>query len=161
MPTVTIRKATETDRQTLLRFILELNTLEAAFEQDRRIDDGFAATTLDWSLAKVRDAAGVALIAVDSAEGAIGWAAAHSEPYPPYVRSETAAFGYVAELYVVPAWRGRGVGRALIGAVGAHFRDQGLRHLMIGSLAGNGNARTAYEAMGFRPYAVEYVTELG
>lgn len=161
MPTVTIRKTTDADRPVLLRFILDLNTLEAAFEQDRRIDDAFAATTLDWSLAKVRDGGGVALIAVDSAEGAIGWVAAHSEPYPPYVRSETAAFGYVAELYVVPTWRGRGVGRALIGAVGAHFRDQGHKHIMIGALAGNGDARTAYEALGFRPYAVEYVMELG
>ena len=39
-------------------------------------------------------------------------------------------------------------------------REHGLQRLMLDVLAGNHGARTAYETLGFRPYASELVKAL-
>lgn len=154
-PQFSIRPATAVDRPALLRFVFELNVFEAAFEPDRRTDTDFAGPTLDWRLRNVRDGDGLVLVATDSDDVTVGWMAAHRDEHGPYVRGEVRAFGYIAELYLVPEWRGRGVGRALIEAAKAHFRAQSLTHAVIGALAANAEALAAYTAQGFRPYTTE------
>jgi GNAT superfamily N-acetyltransferase len=156
----TIRTATDADRPTLLRFVYELNVFEAAMESNRRVDDTFAAATLDWRQGQAKTGDGVTLLAVDRNGHPIGWTIAFSEPYPPFIRADRSAYGYIAELYVVAPWRGKGVGRGLIEAAKGHFRSRGLIHVMIGSMAKNDAARAAYEHLGFRQTAVEYLMDL-
>jgi GNAT superfamily N-acetyltransferase len=159
-PAYSVRPATDADRPALLRFVLELNLFEAVFAPNRRVDDDFAVPTLDWCMARARAGNGAIFVAVDAEDAPIGWTAIQCEPYPPYIRADRVDFGYIAELYVDAGWRSQGVGRALIEAAKVHFRGLGLRHVMIGAVAGNVVARAVYEDMGFRPSATEYLMDL-
>lgn len=64
--------------------------------------------------------------------------------------------GHVYGLYVDPAWRNRGLGRALMHALVRHAREYArLRVLLLGVTAPNTAARSLYVGLGFRPYGVE------
>jgi len=56
---------------------------------------------------------------------------------------------YLAELYVVPALRGRGLGRALLEAAIETARAQGADHMDLGTSEDDRAARALYERLGF------------
>jgi ribosomal protein S18 acetylase RimI-like enzyme len=63
-------------------------------------------------------------------------------------------FGYVADTYVVPEVRGRGVVSRLLETAESHIRLLGVSRMRIWTLANNTSAKRAYEAYGFEPYEV-------
>jgi ribosomal protein S18 acetylase RimI-like enzyme len=67
---------------------------------------------------------------------------------------------YVAELYVVPALRGHGRGRALMEAALAFARERGADHIELNTDEGDAAARALYERLGFRETADYYEREL-
>jgi len=56
---------------------------------------------------------------------------------------------YLAELYVVPAMRGRGLGRALMNAAMDLARDVGADYMDLGTAETDVAARALYESLGF------------
>lgn len=56
---------------------------------------------------------------------------------------------FLAELYVVPPLRGRGIGRALVEAALAAARDRGAAWIDLGTSDDDVAARALYERMGF------------
>ena len=56
---------------------------------------------------------------------------------------------YLAELYVIPARRGQGLGRALLDAVLELARAQGADHIDLGTSTDDTAARALYESAGF------------
>lgn len=56
---------------------------------------------------------------------------------------------YLAELYVVPAQRGRGLGRALLEAAIEVARREGATHMDLGTAEDDVAARALYESLGF------------
>jgi GNAT superfamily N-acetyltransferase len=84
---------------------------------------------------------------------AMGWAFVHEEHGELFITEPERRHGFIAELYVVPAARGVGHGRALIAACEAWSRGREHKVMMIGVLAGNSRAIRAYEGAGFAPYA--------
>ena len=56
---------------------------------------------------------------------------------------------YLAELYVVPALRGQGLGKALLGAAIDLARDLGADHMDLGTSEDDVAARALYESFGF------------
>jgi ribosomal protein S18 acetylase RimI-like enzyme len=56
---------------------------------------------------------------------------------------------YLAELYVVPALRGRGIGRALMEAAIETARAEGATHMDLGTGEDDVAARGLYESLGF------------
>jgi ribosomal protein S18 acetylase RimI-like enzyme len=56
---------------------------------------------------------------------------------------------YLAELYVVPARRGRGLGRALMNAAIDLARAQGADHMDLNTAESDVAARGLYESLGF------------
>jgi ribosomal protein S18 acetylase RimI-like enzyme len=56
---------------------------------------------------------------------------------------------YLAELYVVPATRGRGLGRALMNAAMDLARDEGADYMDLGTAETDVAARALYESLGF------------
>jgi GNAT superfamily N-acetyltransferase len=65
------------------------------------------------------------------------------------VVTDRATFGYLADVYLLEAHRGRGVARQLVAAVMAHPDLQGLRRLLLATRDAHG----LYEKFGFRPLA--------
>ena len=56
---------------------------------------------------------------------------------------------YLEELYVVPARRGHGLGRALLEAAMEHARERGAAHIDLGTSENDTAARALYESVGF------------
>ena len=62
--------------------------------------------------------------------------------------------GLLWGVYVRPAWRGRGLGKALVERVIGHARGH-VALLQASVTAGDNTARTTYLALGFQSYGVE------
>jgi GNAT superfamily N-acetyltransferase len=56
---------------------------------------------------------------------------------------------------VLPAFRGRGIGAALVARAEQFARERGAPWLGIGVMAENGDARRLYERLGFAAFHVE------
>lgn len=61
----------------------------------------------------------------------------------------------IHDLYVVPAWRNRGLARQLIDAAEAIARERGCCKLTLEVLDGNEPAQASYRRVGFEPYRLD------
>jgi ribosomal protein S18 acetylase RimI-like enzyme len=98
--------------------------------------------------------AGRVFVAASDAE-LVGFATVWSRVPPQEPDDPPLAYAYVSDLVVLPAWRGRGVGRALLARAEAFAREQGAPWLGIGVMAENDGARRLYERLGFAAFHVE------
>lgn len=57
----------------------------------------------------------------------------------------------ISDVYVAPAQRGQGLGRALVQAAIAKIRAAGLHGVSLNVASGNDAARQLYRSLGFRP----------
>ncbi|MGN6135047.1 MAG: GNAT family N-acetyltransferase [Aureliella sp.] len=139
------------DEPAILSFINGLQDYEAAFEPNRRRDPNFAAD--HWREAQHRCAErhGVMLIAEDGGK-AVGWAFAHDEHGELFVIEPERRHGFLAEVFVMPEARGKGLGRALIEGCEAWAKARGHKLLTIGVLAQNQAAIRSYGGAGYAPY---------
>ena len=141
------------DKAAILDFITGIQHFESAIEADRRLDSDVAEDSYAAIVERAAKKNGSIVIAEDASGTAIGYAVALEDQQEVYVVAEERTYGYFAELYVVEAWRGRGVGRALIKACEAWARDRGYRVMMIGVLARNVRAHAVYRGAGYDDYA--------
>lgn len=70
------------------------------------------------------------------------------------------AYAYISDLVVLPTYRGRGLGRALLQQAEEYAHAQGATVLKIGVLTKNLVAWQLYRGCGFRDYRVELVKNL-
>lgn len=61
----------------------------------------------------------------------------------------------VHDIAVLPAWRGQGIGQALLAACEAHARERGCCKITLEVLSGNTRALCSYERFGFAPYVLD------
>jgi GNAT superfamily N-acetyltransferase len=66
---------------------------------------------------------------------------------------------FVDEIYVAPAWRGRGLGRMLVRALESQARALGVRQLHLEVEQGNDGARRLYLGEGFAATGRELLTK--
>ncbi|HEV7159510.1 MAG TPA: GNAT family N-acetyltransferase [Caulobacteraceae bacterium] len=142
------------DRAAALAFILGSQLYERAFEADRRTDAEVADDYYAQMMDEVAKNGGRVFVAEEDGR-AIGWAAFAVVTGMVYVIEEERRHGYIAELFVETAARGRGVGRALIGACENEARRRGLGQVRIGLLAANRRAADIYARAGYQPYTAE------
>ena len=62
--------------------------------------------------------------------------------------------GYVSDLVVDAAWRGKGIGRAVLQDLMECFRKRGLKTARIGAIIENQGAIRLYQEMGFAQVSV-------
>jgi len=65
------------------------------------------------------------------------------------VVTDCASFGYVADVFVLPAWRGKGLSKHLMVAIQAHPALQGFRRWILATRDAHG----LYEQFGFKALA--------
>jgi len=65
---------------------------------------------------------------------------------PPHPRSRRSGEGFIVNVYTLPRWRGRGVGRAIMDALVAEGRRLRLRRVYLRT---SDEGRSLYESMGF------------
>ncbi len=104
-----------------------------AEERDGRI---FVATAEDPAL-------GTALL---------GFVACHvEEELPTEAEAGARCYGWIAELYVVPEARRRGIARILVERACAHFLRRGIGRVDVAYLDANRDAHRTYRQLGFAP----------
>jgi len=72
----------------------------------------------------------------------------------------TRRYGFIHDVYVAPAARRTGVGRALVEAAVARFRARGVHQVRLDTAAGNETARELFSSLGFRPTVVQMQRDL-
>jgi GNAT superfamily N-acetyltransferase len=77
--------------------------------------------------------------------GSIGWMTIGWPPHP--LHPEQSQRGYVLNLFVEPAHRGRGVAKALMAAADADFRDHDIAYCILHATPA---ARAMYEKLGWK-----------
>lgn len=153
---VVIRPARESDREVLIELFLGLNVYEEPFVGNRRLDRAGAIDSLAFAEKKVADTGGVKLVAeIDGS--VVGHLFLTWEKHGACVRDDEKDYGYVSELFVREAHRGKGIGRALLQEAERLTKAKGFGHMMLGVLHGNTVAERAYARFGFKPYAADLV----
>lgn len=132
---VTVREATPGDADALGRL---LHDFSVEYDDETPGAAAFAARLRELL-------AGDETAAVVAGDGPDGFAIVRFRPslYTP------ANECYLAELYVVPALRGNGIGRAIMDAVLDLARARGCDHIDLGTSVDDVAARALYERMGF------------
>lgn len=141
------------DEPAILSFIAGLQDYEAAFEPDRRRDPDFVVEHWRDLQHRCAEKHGIMLIAEEGGK-AVGWAFAHDHHAELFVVEAERNHGYLAELYVAPGARGKGLGRALIEGCETWARGRGHKLLTVGVLAKNARATRSYEGAGYMPYGI-------
>ncbi len=139
------------DEPAILSFITGLQDYEAGFESDRRRDPNFVIEHWRELQHRCAEKHGIMLNAEEAGQ-AVGWAFAHDEKGEVCVVEPERRHGFLAELYLIPEARGKGLGRALIKGCEAWAKERGHKLLTVGVLAGNPAAIRAYEGAGYAPY---------
>jgi ribosomal protein S18 acetylase RimI-like enzyme len=73
---------------------------------------------------------------------------------------EGQAYAYVSDLVVLPAYRRRGIGRALLERAEVYAREMGARALRVGVLVKNEAAGRLYRKIGFNDYTIQLLKPL-
>ncbi|HEV2650372.1 MAG TPA: GNAT family N-acetyltransferase [Rhizomicrobium sp.] len=142
------------DKTAALSFIMGSQRFEYAVEPNRRLDPQVADEYFTVLMERVATEKGRAFVAEEDGR-AIGWGVFIVVRTPVFVVEPERNSGYIDELFVDEAARGRGVGQALIAACEDEARRLGLKQIMLGVLDGNTRARAIYAQAGFAPYALE------
>jgi len=111
-------------------------------DMDVQVIHAFLSTQAYWSRGIPRD---TVVRALDGSLCFGGFLAEHGQVAFARVVTDQATFAYLADVFVLPPHRGRGHAKALVAAVMADPRLQGLRRFMLATA----DAHALYAAFGF------------
>ncbi len=154
-PPLVIRAATAHDRPQLRLAIIELQNYERIRHATRLPGEQIAEAYLDWMLRQA-ETTGAILIAEAGADFC-GFVAGWIEATENIAETpDSNRFGYISDICVMPAFRGRAIAMQLLDGIEQYLRGTGVTRLRITSLAVNMSARNSYERSGFAPYEILY-----
>lgn len=152
MPTIILRPAIATDHENLRAALVGLQEYERLLHDTRLPAETFVDRYLRWMMQQVSEQDGLCLIAeVDGvfAGFVCGWI----DRIDWMVETpDSTVYGYISDIFVLPAWRGQRIATRLLDAAARHMRDRGMVRLRIGVLSNNDSAIAAYRHAGFQPY---------
>jgi ribosomal protein S18 acetylase RimI-like enzyme len=159
MPALAVRPATAADRPHLRDAVAQLQDHERSLHPSRLPGDEIADAYLVWLFAKA-EASGAILIAEDEGRFA-GFVAGWIEEEANIAETpESRRFGYICDIFVLPAFRGRRIAAGLLTAMEERLKREGVQYLRLNALASNTSARKSYERVGFVLYEVMYEKRL-
>jgi GNAT superfamily N-acetyltransferase len=154
MSDITIRSATDADEARLLAAIADQQDYERALHDTRKPGLEIAALYFAYLRTRVAQDRGVLLVAERDSAFA-GYAAGWIENEDNVAETaDSNRFGYIADTYVIPAFRGLGIAAVLIQVAERHLRASGISRIRIRALANNASALRAYMKSAFVPYEI-------
>ena len=140
------------DRKSLRTCVVELQDFERGLEPTLPKGEEMADRYLAHMLRRCDESLGRVFVAeVDGAVVGFVGVLGRVVPEP----DESQAYAYVSDLVVLPAYRRRGLGRALLERAVAFARGKGAKALRVGVLARNEGAARLYRSLGFGEYTIQ------
>jgi ribosomal protein S18 acetylase RimI-like enzyme len=136
------------DRAAVRACFAELQDVERGLEPALPAGVAVAEAYLDFMFARSAEWDGAVFVAEEGG-AVVGFVCVWAR-VPPDDPSEVRSCAHVSDLVVLPAWRGRGIGHALLARGEAYARTRGAERLRIGVMARNEGARRLYVTRGFR-----------
>jgi ribosomal protein S18 acetylase RimI-like enzyme len=156
---LTIRPYQPEDAAGVERCFIELQEFERTLEPNRVECQLMAAPYRESLLAWCAQATGVLFIA--EAKGTVvGLVAVIAQVNDESLIEIDQDYAYIADLVVLPAYRGQGLGRALLQQAEVYAINQGAKCLKVDVLAANRGARNLYQAVGFQENEIRLVKSL-
>lgn len=152
-----IRNAEDRDIKPVAK--LQMRLMEEhvqAGERSLAIAPGASGKWVRYIRKMVRGGRSVLLVAEDS--GVIGYVFGYIKDQPPIFREKYV--GYISDMYVLPAFRSRGVGQRLMAQAMDFFRAAGLPAVELHASVWNQSALSFYERLGFREQMKKLRAEL-
>ena len=146
LPGISVRRATRADLPVIvdLRLAFDRELLGGDLPPDRV---GPHRSQVADYLATHVDGATYRLFVAEEGGRIVGMGGLVVVDRPPHPRSRRSAEGFIVNVYTLPRWRGRGVGRAIMDALVADGRQLRLRRVWLRT---SEEGRPLYESMGFR-----------
>jgi ribosomal protein S18 acetylase RimI-like enzyme len=144
---VTFREALEGDKDAVIALIQGLN--EDAMRFEPCLAGREAAEAYYNEIMPTIAAQNGFVVLAESNGQAVGCVAAKIEQDDVSIVPADRPLGYVSELFVVEAWRSRGIGGALLDLCEQRFRAIGIRRMIVSVAARNERAGSLYRRFGF------------
>jgi ribosomal protein S18 acetylase RimI-like enzyme len=159
MDRLTIRAAAPSDSPHLRRAVIELQDHESRLHASRLPGDQIADAYLAWMEKRAAEDGAVLIAEIDGAfTGFVaGWIEEESHICE---TPDSNRFGYVSDICVLPAFRGRRIASQLLDAMELRLRREGVTRVRLFTLAANRAARASYERSGYAAYEVVYEKSL-
>ena len=157
---IRIRQAGPADRAALREAIIELQEFERRLSDTRRPGEEIADAYLARMESRAADGGAILIAETDSAF--VGFVTCQLQEADYIAETpDSNRFGYVSDICVLPAWRGRRIARLLLEAAERHLAPHGITRLRVNVLANNPSARRSYEHADFVAYEVLYEKATG
>jgi ribosomal protein S18 acetylase RimI-like enzyme len=159
MDRLTIRAAARFDSPHLRRAVIELQDHESRLHPSRLPGDQIADAYLAWMEKRAAEHGAVLIAEIDGAFAGFvaGWIEEESHICE---TADSNRFGYVSDICVLPAFRGRRIASQLLDAMELRLRREGVTRVRLFTLAANRAARASYERSGYAAYEVVYEKSL-
>lgn len=150
---VRVRPAEQGDA-TDLALLVRATDIASTALSSRTLTEATVAQLADRFETVRADPGRVVLVACDDAGALVGMLAAGRDELNAV---DTTPVLHVTHLLVVPAWRRRGVGRALLSAIVQLADEQGVEYLVASAAAGSREGNRYLARLGFAPVVVRRV----
>jgi len=157
-----IRDMRVEDRPAVERFMAGLNDFEMKFSPDRSPGEEIAEAHVDFLLGEVARLDGFTLIAEVDGKAA-GFLLGYIDSLGDgdiHLREEFRRSGHISDVFVDPAYRRRGLTRAMLDEAERRFKSKGLAWMDLSFVDANDGAEKTYRAAGFAPYERIFVKPL-
>jgi GNAT superfamily N-acetyltransferase len=139
--------------------LIELQDFERRIDGRKPRGDEIADACISDALSKCAECDGRIFVADESGQIA-GYVTVLAKVRSDAVDEGDLEYAYLADLVVRAAYRGRGIGRALVARAETYARDAGAKWLRVCVLAQNESSRRLYNTSGFFELYVDFEKEL-
>lgn len=157
----TVRPAGSEDFTVLRRLVAELHEHVRHYDASLPVADAIIDAYFAYLVSRTRDTGGRFLLARDQDGSAIGYACVFGRVPPDEPDEGSEPHAYVADLYVTPGHRRRGVGRRLMAEAERFARGNGVPKIELSVLAGNEAAVRFYRGLGYDVRILRLTRRLG
>lgn len=148
-----IREYRQEDIAALEDCIVELQEFERKIEPNRREGIRVSRQYVEGVIKNCTHQSGKIFVAEEEGK-VVGFCSVWIEKKPNELISTLTEYAYISDCILLPAYRGKGLGKALLHAAEKHSMQCGMSTMIIGTLAKNTIAIEVYTKCGFEAYEI-------
>jgi ribosomal protein S18 acetylase RimI-like enzyme len=149
-----IREYEERDARGLEDCFIELQDYEGRIDPYLADSQSVLKSYLEYMFNRCAETRGKVFV-VEVGQSVAGFVSVWAKVKTKAIEEKEYEYAYISDLVILPAYRGEGLGRALLQRAEEYAREQGARVLRIGVMAKNEGAHRLYLSYGFEDRLIE------